>query len=43
VAGYVLNQAFSMDHTNWGKVSSLIVEHLFQNERRISGQDLVER
>lgn len=42
-AGYVFNQAFSLDHANWGRISAFIVDHLFQQEGRISNEDLVER
>ena len=43
VAGYILNNAFGMDHSNWSRICSLILDKLFLQEQRISGHDLVER
>jgi len=42
VAGYILNNAFSLDQANWSKLCSLILDHLYAEEKRITGKDLVE-
>jgi len=42
VAGHIYNFSFSLDHSNWRKICSFIFDCLFQEDKRISGQDLVE-
>ena len=43
VAGHILNNAFSQDENNWNHISSFVIEHLHEEKRLLSGQDLVER
>ena len=43
VAGYIFNNAFSMDQANWGKLCALVIDHLHQAESRLTKKDLLER
>ena len=43
VAGYLLNSAFSQDRNKWNEISSLVVDHLYLNDKKLSSKDLVER
>lgn len=42
VAGYIFLNAFSQDQGNWDKISSLMVDNLFLQDRRLSGEDFIE-
>lgn len=43
VAGYMLNSAFSQDRNKWNEISSLVVDHLYVQDKKLSSEDLVER
>lgn len=43
VAGYILNSAFSQDRNKWNEINSLVVDHLYVQEKKLSSGDLVER
>ena len=40
--GYILNNAFSLDHAGWQEFQNLILEHLFEQEKLLSAKDLLE-
>lgn len=42
IIGYILHNAFSFDHEGWTDFLSLIIDHLYTQEKLVSSEDLLE-